>query len=673
MRSRILQIQVVFLMLFGLASIVGNILQLPQPLEITLLAFFGIPSLLLFPGFNIVSIATYFFKRKFNTVEFYALSFTVALLVVPMLVLVENTILLFFHPLFPLINSLILFLATMLVSRFSETTLFPSWEETKKYFLSPYFLFPLFLYATLAFTLTHAFKALPDFDPYHWIYISEAHELNGTTADIHGRRPLFEALVTTLAQGMGLDHYFVYKHVLVYFFSFTIPAFLLLASCLKNRRSKYLLFGFPFINGVTFLFITYPIPQGLMLTAFYSALAFLLYSYALHKKNTKIRHTTLKTHKTYKAHNISPEEFFLFTGVVTMLFSYFYHEAVSIALVPLLAVITFFYRTELYLFLKKHTVSVILFIILILPYFKTLWVFIYSWTEKVWYRLFTFNLNFLFPYRYTNIDNIEMGWGSTLGVIKYYAFYMGPVIAVLTALLLFIFLTQKKNKRWKFLRLPIPVAIISMLFVFVLISDILPRIANYAMLPERAWSYAGPLFLGIFFLIALNTKQINKRWIALLLILGFFLNIGAVVYINNLKKYMITDAHLTSAQWIQDNTPTDSVFYINSRSHLIKYHARRAVLNGLHADIYILKHALEKNSLQTQATLDQVEKNTFPKTPPHRYIYYSPQSKNNPYADRPYNNVNPDTSSDIIFDQHPNMFERVYEDPENNITIWKIL
>src|SRR3989338_8727026 len=54
------------------------------------------------------------------------------------------------------------------------------------------------------------------------------------------------------------------------------------------------------------------------------------------------------------------------------------------------------------------------------------------------------------------------------------------------------------------------------------------------------------------------------------------------------------------------------------------------------------------------------------------YIYYASPSEKNPYVDRPYMKKFENKEDQIIFNQYPERFEKIYSDEINHIYLWKI-
>src|SRR3989338_3354584 len=124
--------------------------------------------------------------------------------------------------------------------------------------------------------------------------------------------------------------------------------------------------------------------------------------------------------------------------------------------------------------------------------------FFFSRTESLIRALWSPHPNFLFPQQYVNIDGNQMGWGDFFGVVKYYLFYIGPALLVT----FFIILCHIKDNTVRALfRTRESKVLIGIFLVFFTIAEILPRLTGIALLPDRAWVFAG--MIALFFLITL--------------------------------------------------------------------------------------------------------------------------------------------------------------------------
>jgi hypothetical protein len=409
-----------------------------------------------------------------------------------------------------------------------------------------------------------------------------------------------------------------------------------------------------------------------------------------------------------------------------------YHEAAIIVFAIWFFATT--YKERKFLFKNKtQTFLIILILISNFHFIQKYTSFAFKWINRIFIYIFekpTFN--YLFPAKYTNIDGSIMGWETFGGTIKYYGFYVGPLIFGFLILLLII------NKKGIFkdavnlIRKNINLIILFFSFlVFFSISEILPRFPGISMLPDRSWVFGGILFiLFIFSIFYLDEKnKFIKKYHYYILIIFILIGIIGALYINNSKKYLATKAELESAEWIKNNLPEDRIFFSTGKANILKYHANSDVL-GVSSNFYFDENQdletifnlpekqdfnkLEEYVINLEKEIESVKKgilklksensqkifldNFSKKIIEHSnifsdslkenslveererdenlYIYYSEINPKNPYAQRSYYveswGVIPQ-DTEIILDNHPNKFKRIYEDKENKIIIWKVL
>jgi hypothetical protein len=174
---------------------------------------------------------------------------------------------------------------------------------------------------------------------------------------------------------------------------------------------------------------------------------------------------------------------------------------------------------------------------------------------------------------YTNIDGNVVGWGNWLGVMKYYAFYVGPAVFVTIGILIYLSLSPELRKRFynhwnekkEFLVLGIS------FFLFFTIAEILPRFFSVALLPERSWGFAGLILLSTIPLFFKYSKTKNI-WLAIFLIGAILTNIGGAIYINSLKKYLITPIQIESAEWIKYEIPEEKIIFTHEYWRILRVH-----------------------------------------------------------------------------------------------------
>ncbi len=171
----------------------------------------------------------------------------------------------------------------------------------------------------------------------------------------------------------------------------------------------------------------------------------------------------------------------------------------------------------------------------------------------------------------------QVGWPGLFGAIKYYAYYISPVVLFLSfilALLIWI-----KQISFKSIILKITLPLIILLFTC---AEILPRL-NYFFLPERVLLVLDLTMLPLVIFIYKTLKQsfspkILKLFLISLLLLNFIGMIGSF-YVAWQKKSLTSPNEFIAAQWIKENTEKDSLFITQAASAVtIEYFASRSII-----------------------------------------------------------------------------------------------
>jgi hypothetical protein len=113
---------------------------------------------------------------------------------------------------------------------------------------------------------------------------------------------------------------------------------------------------------------------------------------------------------------------------------------------------------------------------------------------------------------------------------------------------------------------------------FFIIAEVLPRAIGIAFLPDRAWIFSGVFALG-FFLPLFKTRIGGNKLVLIFFLLGFSANIGAAIYINTLKKYLIPSEQLASAEWIKTHLPQERIIFTAESSRLLKFFSNSQVVS----------------------------------------------------------------------------------------------
>jgi hypothetical protein len=313
------------------------------------------------------------------------------------------------------------------------------------------------------------------------------------------------------------------------------------------------------------------------------------------------------------------------------------------------------------------------------------------------------HFNWLYPAQYSNVDRNMMGWDSWGGIIKFYAYYVSPLFGMV----LFFFLILLANKKFRsfvletiFKNTALLILFLSFLTFFV-IAEIFPRFPGIALLPDRAWVFAGIFgYLFLFLLLQYFSKLSLKIITAFSLL--FIIAIGGALYINYLKRYLISPLQLQSAEWIESSLPSNRLFLSYGHRSLLPVHAKSPVINissslycktdlqEFEKSITTLENSkkiltIQPLSIIPTLTISISNKYIYTLTPLSSlkekplYIYYSQVHTKNPYRDRPYSmkswGIDPCPEGKFLFDQFPQKFNRVYylKDKFDEVIIWKVL
>ncbi len=663
----------------------------------------------LLPAINCSAILSKITREKFDLPEFFSVTVLFSILLVPLLLSLETDVFHMLSPKLPFFNTALSF---VLFSFFFKSTretppqqsLIP---ETSSSVFFPYAsslsLSFLIVTATIVGIIT-AYYPLPDLDPYYWIGVFQNQFTQGVISSLTSYRPLFSSLAYLFNQSAGIDLYAFFKYIIPFFALLSLIPAILVARNFSEKIAQTTIFLIPIVNGSFFLYSTMPIPQSI----FNSILIIALF---------------LVLHALFSGKNI----YFYLAGF-TLFLGFFYHEMAALPLFAWILSLLIFERNSIISFATKNKVtSGLIFLLFItnIPLFLPVFSFLLVWIKKIGLIILSSSPNFYFPAKYINIDGNSVGWQGLFGVTQYYAFYFGPAAFLVLLSLFFLWhpLISSKLIRCKeffFLLLS--------LLAFLLISDILPRFFNIALLPERSLGFVSLFTLSFFpilFFVSKNTKKFFPRLFPVFIFGALLINIGAALYINALKSYLITPAQLASANWIDTHLPANRVIFSSDNHRLLTFYSHSTVAGVSDLRFYsdknitekTLEHytpktpqntplirsqlektadtladlsnsshlfnedfhrALKKESEQLAHTIQLVEKelqilHSEKNTEKKYYIYHASPSTKNPYANRPYMQSENKQPSSFMFDQYPERFRMIYSDTENDIYLWEIL
>ncbi len=656
-------------------------------------------------GLNLTAIIEKLSRRSFDWLEKLNIAAISALIVIPFLLAFEYSKFHILFPTLPIINALVIFLLAVWINPMAFEQTFDT--GFLKDHLSRSTSFAFLLYAVILLIITLSYYPLPDLDPYYWLSKYRADFAQTKLTDLGAYRPLFAALAYIFNQTAQVDLYAFFKYALPFFTLLVLLPAALIARLFRTYTEQLAILLLPLASASFILYLQIPIPQAVLNLSLIFFVFFLLCSWL--------------TRKT---------EFYFLAGGIAF-GAYFYHEVSALILLPWLIVTLYQYHQTLLQKIKENQFSAILILFILLSY-ATLIItpisrFLFAWFGKGIELIGTLHTNFAFPAAYINIDGNAVGWGDWVGVVQYYAFYVGPAV-LFTSLLLAWHLKSshfslhalkarlRANKEWLVLGISF--------LLFFLIAEILPRFLDIALLPERAWGFAGLFFLALIPLF-FRSHPSQTRWIAPFMIAALIINAAGAIYINALKKYLITPEQLVSAQWISDTLPSNRVIFTVGNDSLLRIHAQSKIVSikdpGFYTDIRIfdahlktftdthqnlqqryaeslkkisdrLKNLRKENietadtqSLiaglqqisQTSATLQEtlagLDKRSEKVANPPIYIYYAKVSDRNPYTNRPYmDGQTTKQGGKFVFDDYPERFQRVYALPDDSIIVWKL-
>ncbi|MBP6975525.1 MAG: hypothetical protein KBB51_01700 [Candidatus Moranbacteria bacterium] len=665
-------------------------------------------TIFILPAVNTTAIFSRIFRFTFDTVEFLAVSITFALLFVPLTLCIEADVLNILSRELPLMNALASFAALALLygknGLLHQNTIPPTAADTSYPFRNALLASLLIIIGTTIGIVT-AYYPLPDLDPYYWVTVFQDQFAKGIISSLSSYRPLFSSLTYLFTQSAGVDLYAFFKYLIPFFTLAPLIPAILIARRFSGFVPQLIIFLIPLVNASFFLYTTLPIPQSIFNSLLIIAIFFTL-------------HALLSGKKLY----------FHLTGSI-LLFGFFFHEMAAIPFVAWLTALVTTERNTLFRFAKRNRLATGLVFAIILSNFSLLspiFAFTTDWTARVVALITQSHANLLFPAQYTNIDGNNVGWQGFFGVMQYYIYYFGPASVLIVLFLPFIFrstIIRSCFKKQEFIFLLLS------LTLFFLISDILPRFFNIALLPERALGFVSLFLLAFtpFLLIALRDQATTSRYrfIPHVLLIALFINLGGALYINSLKTYLITPAQIRSAEWIRANLPQKHTVFSNDHHRLLTFYANANVVeiedSLFYSDTYIPekylfgqapKEASHSNVIRMQLSdisdslpdlankqtpfekdflisvqneSDRLEKtinsikeeiartDTSDTTPAKQYIYFAAPSDKNPYAHRPYTKTPERITGPFIFDQFPERFNLIYSDQENDIYLWEIL
>lgn len=623
-------------------------------------------------------IIQWLFKKSFDLWEFLSFSFLMSLLIPPLLLNIEFSLFENIATWHPIINIFLLLIPASLLLFFKQTTLPSLVPHNTILNLRSHPLFLTFVFGIIFLLLQiFSFSPLPDLDPYKWLY-KYTYQFENNLLD-YAERPFFGSLIFTATTLTGITIAEFFKYLLPFLLLIALIPGWLVAKTFPDKRSQWVFLLFLFSIPNVILYVGTAMPQAPFIVLCYIITFFLIYSY------------------------LKQDDFFLYTSGLTILLAFFYHQT-ALLLLPAWILPVIIAKRKAIFGNKKILLSLILIIISTLQFLKPLYEFGLHWINKLAPAfLEKAHFNWFYPAQYSNIDRNLMGWASWSGIIKFYAYYVGPILGLILVSFL-ILLFHKKFRSFaseKVFGSPALSVLFLSFLTFFVIAEVLPRFPGIALLPDRSWIFAG-IFGYIFLFIFIQYFSKISYKTAAFFMLCFVIAISGTLYINYLKRYLISPLQLQSAEWIKTTLPKNRLFLSYGYRGLLPVYADSTVVNipnqvycettyqsyeKVINELEISKRIFTVSPLSTIPVLSAPVSNKYIYTltplsslkEKPLYIYYSQVHTKNPYRDRPYSmkswGIKPCPGGKFLFDQFPQKFKRVYhlKDKFDEVIIWKVL
>lgn len=575
-------------------------------------------------------------------------------------------------------------------------------EKIKKIIFHPLFIAGIIILSLHFFNITR-YEFIAERDSYGWILKYSNIQPNS----LYFYRQLFSALIFTLHYLTGLDLFGIFKYLFPFFSMCALLPLWLVARKLTEKKFQTLILLSAAVSPTVIIQFEGTRPQVMAMLYLYFMLG--LSVVAFDKKN----YTWLYG-------------IFLPVTAVGSLF----HRVFVLFLALWAIAAAYTYRKIIY----RNKIKVIILLGLLYPWIdklemRTMTIKIFKSIYDIFQNIFLrFSINLKFPAYYINVDGKQMGWENLTGVLKYYAFYVGPFLVILILAGLYFIVSRKNRDGIKNnLNLEYFLPIYLFLTFFLLIAEFLPRFGNMAYLPDRAWIFLGILLAWPLFklLSALerNSKPIVKNAVFGFLIFGFAISLSGAAYVNSQFGYIAPPYKMDSFRWMKENLDSDRVVFYYGWQGLLRYHSNTPVI-GIKKDFIrkdnlsgivktldfkdtiaitdeniklqineigtifsemqeISKSGIDRKNLfgnmkQMRAKSSQLfsDLNANPDLSAGNtaYIYYAKDSDKNPYRERMWETgYSSDISMDAfsVLDKNPQYFKKVYD--TGNVKIWEYI
>lgn len=644
-------------------------------------------------------------KERLTRAERWNISCASGLLLLPLLLLLETALFGIRHHSLPLLNALVIIALTVSVSRLrrklKQTIIQPSlWRVPW-----PLFLAGLICVGLITVVVT-TFQAVPDLDPHTW-WNHYQHMLLDLKGKALPDRALFVFLVYLLQQGAGIDTFVVFKYAFPFLaISSLLPLWLLTRSFSTTWEAVLFLLMVIAVPS-TFHYHMLAMPQSIIITITYFFFGWLLYS-QMYKRSL----------------------FYYGAGSIAAI-GFLFHEMALALIIVWLVVTLITDGPRLLAWVRKHIFQSLLVVLIVASnasHFRDgPLAFLRIWLVNNILPYFHFEPNWRFPAHYINVDNLSPGWPGWSGVMKYYAFFVGPLLLGLLVLNIGALIKSGRYRRFVGQQLfwyRESIIIVVLFMFFVAIAELLPRFANIAFLPERAWIFTG--IFGLWFFVPLhNYAGRFRRWLLSGMLVLLLVSASGIMYINYLKGYSIPNQQVRAATWIRKHLPPDRVILASGHTNLLSLYSESAVIDmppAIYCDATPLDDELIKQDqvlrqrllahhlLVTKqiplpdngaffVMLEQLQKE-HPTLPPydafkvitsyansqqlisttyeerarqHTYIFYGNVHPRHLYARRPYGGpVHLEDCPHPVLDKYPSQFKKLYDD-HGTVMIWEWL
>lgn len=650
-------------------------------------------------GANLTALTARLWKLTLDRAQFVMLSILASLFLVPLALLgvyaaigqlspVAAALTYFAMPLLSFLADSIPF-----VQRYLAATQLPAltmrWRPAL--LIHPLTLAAVLLASVHLFNVT-LYPYLSTLDPYTWII---KFTTIVKTKDLHivddGGRTLFTILITSFYYFSGVSFFVITKYLFSLGSLLTIPAVWLIARTLRGRFYQFLILLTTIISPV--IIFEFEIVRQQLLAIIYT-----YYALAL----------------TVEYSRTGDRRFFLIAGLFSFI-GILYHPFFAMMAICWVLSAAYIYRARLWL----HKLAIVLLLAATFPLLQQTQLgsvldTMNKLSRKAVERLITGQTNWHFPAAYTNIDRNELGWPGLSGVLKYYAFYAGPVnLAILGALAALLLSHQFRDH----LRRTAHAAFLwpgLLLAAYFMIAEVLPRTSRIAYLPDRVWQMIGilltlPLLVMIWYLDRRQTSRRTVFLVGAFTVLAFGTSIGGAMYVNYLGQFTMPAYERRAAQWIKTQLPPGRIILASSSKNLIRFHSgsqwyhltepyfsdqplpdvvNRIAAQVFHGDNIITTAYTVQGKLSRDTTIVNTARDEprHPWPPPiaadeYRtvvgkpiYLYYARTHPKNLYVDRPYQASFTGERTRTVFpvlDQHPDIFRKIYQDGDQ-VYLWTV-